>query len=159
MNRPLDPRDLIALALADTSGCSLDVARREAEPLLAFLEDHGAHIAYGVSLPTEVKRGREGRLDLTDFTEAVLALFLTGPLDTFSLNTVYADRSSGLPGLYPKRSWDTPRKRLSELERAGFVRQVRDADGQVTRKHHGVSYGVWEITDKGRQAVDVRAAA
>src|SRR5690606_24038951 len=58
MNRPLDPTDLIAQGIAETSGCSIEVARTEALPLLAYLEDHGARISYDLALPERAPAGK-----------------------------------------------------------------------------------------------------
>lgn len=112
-----------------------------------------------VSLPQSAPKGREGELVLTDFTERVLGLLRHGSVDTWELNVRYESYSTQRPDLFPKRAFDTPRKRLSELEVAGYVRQVTDGEKQLLRQHHGISYGVWELTDKGRAAVAPEAVA
>lgn len=130
-------------------GCPvLAMDTREAEDIVTALGAIGWHLAADVGLPETAPRGREGELVLTDFTEQVLYLVVAhGPLPTNDLNALYQGMTERAPGLFPKRSWDTPRKRLSELEAAGFVRQVLRADGKQQTRN---GYGVWEATEKGR---------
>lgn len=160
--RPTTPIEVLARALHflrdDGHDCRDDcpvlaMDTSEAEDVVQALGAIGWHLSRDLSLSESAPRGREGTLDLTDFTEQVLSLFVRGPLSTYELNARYADLSDALPGLYPKRAFDTPRKRLVELERAGFVRKLTRDGKQSTRHHIGVAYGVWELTDKGRQAI------
>jgi hypothetical protein len=120
-----------------------------AEETVADLEAEGWITSHRVSLPETTRRGREGSLDLTDFTEQVLYVVVAhGPICTEALNERYEGYAERLPALFPKRKRDTPRKRLNELEDGGFVRKTLGPDGKQLTWH---GYGVWEATDKGRE--------
>lgn len=146
--KPTTDKAALAAAL-ELDGLTPYTAQREAERLVTFLEDMGWIVAPTVSLPKSAPKGREGTLDLTDFTEQVLYVVAAySPLSTDELNNRYQGFSERLPSLFPKRSWDTPRKRLAEMERAGFVRQVRRSDGKQRTRN---GFGMWEATAKGRE--------
>src|SRR5690349_4657066 len=96
--------------------------RLEADDLNEALSEFDWMVQPRLSLPTEAPKGREGKLDLTRINGRVLEILTLGPLSTWALCTIYQQRSADrVPG-YAKRAFDTPRKRLADLERVGYAR-------------------------------------
>lgn len=141
-DRPLDPRDLVAWFLhaemhegchLPTCGCpdgfrSRDIA--EAERLVGFLEDHGAFLSYGLSLPETAPSGkretsRKAAASIADLkggqagVYALVACHGSHGLTDAEINAQYpqfAERNG-----FPRIAADSPRKRRESLSTAGHI--------------------------------------
>lgn len=157
MNLPLDPQDLLAEAIASTSGCSIDVARREALPLTEWLDDHGAHLVYDVKLPTSAPKGdpKTAAASIENLNDRQWAVWWVlsyyGPLtdevaveryDAFTgmnLRTVAYCNPDISPRLLPPQSAASIRSRRAELVRAGHVYDT----GEKRATSNGGQARVW----------------
>lgn len=156
-DRPLDPSDLLAQGIARTSKCPIEVARLEAEPLLEFLGENGAHLVYSISLP---ELAPSGSRETSRKAAASIHDLKCGQRGVFEL--VACNGSHGLtdeqindqyPGFarsngFPQLAADSPRKRRQSLTDAGHL-----VDSGRTRKtRSGNDAMVW-IAAAGRAAV------
>jgi hypothetical protein len=150
-DRPLDPNDLLAPAIAAASGCPLEVAQREADAIREVLTENGAFLSYGVGLPESVPAGdpRTAASEIDNVSPRSWAVWHTlvvagEPLSTEELNDRYQQYAARMPGVYPPMAWDSPRKRLSELARAGHVTQVlKDGKPELRKNRNNASCTVW----------------
>jgi hypothetical protein len=147
-DRPLIPEDLLPLAIAETSGCSIDVARAEALPLLEYLSDNGAFITYGVALADRAVAGKrstsrkaaESIADLGGGMKAVYDLIAANGSHGLTDDEL-AQQYDGFAAAngYPPLAPDSPRKRRMQLADARLL-----VDSGTTRpSRYGREQIVW----------------
>lgn len=152
-DRPLIPEDLLPLAIAETSGCSIDVARAEALPLLEYLSDNGARISYDLALPKSAPAGdpTTAAAEISDLNDRQWAVWWLldyhGPQTDEKLTEHYQRLTEG--GAVPFRGHILPpqtpqsiRSRRAELVRAGHVQ----ATGERRPTSNGGTAAVWRAS-------------